>query len=36
MAASVAQTLWSMADVVRMIDEYEARHAKKLADRLVR
>ena len=25
----------SMADVVRMIDEYEARHAEKLSDRLV-
>jgi hypothetical protein len=35
MAAGVSKTLWSMMDVVAMIDEYEARHDGNLADRLI-
>jgi len=35
MAASVTTTLWSLTDMVRVIDDWEARQAPKLADRLV-
>ena len=35
MAAGIESRLWSMEDAVRMIDEYAARSAPKLADRLV-
>jgi IS1 family transposase len=35
MAAGVTNTLWSLADMVEVIEEWEARHAPKLADRLV-
>jgi hypothetical protein len=35
MAAGVAKTLWSMQDMVGIIEEWEARHAPRLADRLV-
>ena len=35
MAAGLTTTLWSLMDMVRVIEEWEARHAPKLADRLV-
>jgi IS1 family transposase len=35
MAAGVSKTLWSLIDMVRVIEEWEERHAPKLADRLV-
>jgi IS1 family transposase len=35
MAAGVTNTLWSLADMVQVIEEWEARHAPRLADRLV-
>jgi hypothetical protein len=35
MAAGVSKTLWSLIDMVLVIEEWEARHAPKLADRLV-
>jgi hypothetical protein len=35
MAAGVTQTLWSLMDMVEVIEEWEARNAPKLADRLV-
>jgi IS1 family transposase len=35
MAAGVTKTLWSLVDMVEVIEEWEARHAPKLADRLV-
>lgn len=35
MAAGVTKTLWSLPDMVLVIEEWEARHASKLADRLV-
>jgi len=35
MAAGVTSKLWSLTDMVRVIEEWEARHATKLADRLI-
>ncbi|MBV8738227.1 MAG: DDE-type integrase/transposase/recombinase [Alphaproteobacteria bacterium] len=35
MAAGITPTLWSLMDLVGVIEEWEARHAPKLADRLV-
>ena len=35
MAAGITNTLWSLADMVRVIEGWEARAAAKLADRLV-
>ncbi len=35
MAAGIEKRLWSMMDVVEMIDEYVARHAANLAERLI-
>ena len=35
MAAGVTQTLWSLTDMVRVIEDWETRRAAKLADRLV-
>jgi IS1 family transposase len=35
MAAGIAKKLWSMDDMVGVIEEWEARHAPRLADRLV-
>jgi hypothetical protein len=35
MAAGVTATLWSLTDMVRVIEDWEARHATKLADRIV-
>jgi IS1 family transposase len=35
MAAGVTKTLWSLIDMVEVIEEWEARHAPKLADRLI-
>lgn len=35
MAAGIETRLWSMKDVVEMIDEYAKRTAPRLADRLV-
>jgi hypothetical protein len=35
MAAGVTQKLWSQTDMVRVIEEWEARRAANLADRLV-
>jgi IS1 family transposase len=35
MAAGVTTTLWSLTDMVRVIEDWEARHAPRLADRLV-
>lgn len=35
MAAGVTSKLWSLIDMVRVIEEWEERHAPKLADRLV-
>jgi hypothetical protein len=35
MAAGVTSTLWSLTDMVRVIEERETRHAVKLGDRLV-
>ena len=35
MAADIETRLWSMEDVVRMIDEHAERSASRLADRLV-
>lgn len=35
MAAGVTDKLWSMEDVVAVIDEQAERHAPRLADRLV-
>jgi hypothetical protein len=35
MAAGVSNTLWSLTDMVLIIEEWEARHAAKLGDRLV-
>jgi hypothetical protein len=35
MAAGVSTTLWSLTDMVRVIEEWEERHAPKLADRLI-
>ncbi len=35
MAAGVTATLWSLIDLVAVIEEWEARRAPKLADRLV-
>jgi len=35
MAAGIEKRLWSMEDVVRLIDEHAERTAPKLADRLV-
>jgi IS1 family transposase len=35
MAAGITKTLWSLMDLVTVIEEWEARHAPKLADRLV-
>ena len=35
MAAGVTTTLWSLVDMVKVIEDWEARHTPKLADRLV-
>jgi len=35
MAAGVTQKLWSLTDMARVIEDWEARRASKLADRLV-
>jgi IS1 family transposase len=35
MAAGISNTLWSLIDMVSVIEEWEARHALRLADRLV-
>ena len=35
MAAGIETRLWSMEDVVAIIDEHADRHAPRLADRLV-
>jgi IS1 family transposase len=35
MAAGVTKTLWSLMDMIGVIEEWEARHTPKLADRLV-
>jgi hypothetical protein len=35
MAAGLTKTLWSLMDLVGIIEEWEARHAPRLADRLV-
>jgi hypothetical protein len=35
MAAGVTNTLWSLMDMARVIEEWEVRAAAKLADRLV-
>jgi hypothetical protein len=35
MAAGVTSKLWSIADMVKVIEDWEARTAPKLADRLV-
>ena len=35
MAASVTTKLWSLTDMARVIEEWEAYRATKLADRLV-
>jgi hypothetical protein len=35
MAAGVTTKLWDRVDMVRMIEDWEARHAAKLANRLV-
>jgi hypothetical protein len=35
MASGVSKTLWSLTDMVRVIEEWEERNAPKLADRLV-
>jgi hypothetical protein len=35
MAAGVSKTLWSVGDIVDLIDKQEERHAPNLADRLV-
>jgi hypothetical protein len=35
MAAGVMQTLWSLTDMARVIEDWEARRASRLADRLV-
>jgi hypothetical protein len=34
-AAAVTTKLWSLTDMVRVIEDWEARHASRLADRLV-
>ena len=35
MAAGVTSKLWSLSDLVRVIEEWEQRHAPRLADRLI-
>jgi len=35
MAAGVSKTLWSLIDMVRVIEDWEARRAPTLADGLV-
>jgi hypothetical protein len=35
MAAGVTTKLWSLTDMVRVIEDWEARQTPKLADRLV-
>jgi hypothetical protein len=35
MAAGVTAKLWDLVDMVRVIEDWEARHAAKLGDRLV-
>jgi IS1 family transposase len=35
MAAGISKTLWSIEDMVSVIEEWEARHAPRLADRLI-
>lgn len=35
MAAGVSRELWSVGNIVDLIDEQEARHAPNLADRLI-
>jgi len=35
MAAGIETRLWSMEDVVWIVDEHAERHAPRLADRLV-
>jgi len=35
MAAGVSKTLWSLTDMVRVIEDWEATRVQKLADRLV-
>jgi hypothetical protein len=35
MAAGVTPKLWSLTDMVRVVEDWEAHHASRLADRLV-
>jgi len=35
MAAGVSKTLWSLTDMVRVIEDWEARRSEKLGNRLV-